>query len=235
MISVCLATYNGEKYIVEQLQSVLSQLGEHDEVIVSDDGSTDATCEVIRNMADSRIRLVKGPCLKSPTLNFEHAIALAQGEYIFLCDQDDVWMPNKVEVMMKALQDYACVVSDCEVTDSQLNTTAPSFRQQIGAKNGRFYNLFVKNSYSGSCMAFRKEVAQMAGPTPNGVFMHDIWLGNVAAFHFSLTFIEDKLIKFRRHTDSASTAAGKSNNPFFLRLYSRLKTAFCLLFLRLNK
>lgn len=229
MISVCIATYNGAPFIAQQLQSVLPQLAPLDEVIVSDDGSTDGTLQVVQSLADPRIRIVQGPRLHSPIKNFEHALSLAKGDLIFLCDQDDVWTPDKVAVMTRALQNYACVVSDCYVTDARLNVVSPSFRQRMGYKESRWYNLFIRNSYSGSCMAFRREVVQKALPIPSGILMHDIWLGNVAAFHFSLTFVPDRLIYFRRHQHSASTAGFSSTNPLWLRISSRLRTAWQLL------
>lgn len=106
MISVCIATYQGEKYIREQLASILCQLDDADEIIVSDDGSTDRTLDIIRQMADHRIKIVEGPHRHSPTLNFERALQEARGDYIFLADQDDVWKPDKVQVCMKWLQEY---------------------------------------------------------------------------------------------------------------------------------
>lgn len=225
MISVCIASYNGGKFIAQQLRSVLPQLGETDEVIISDDGSSDNTLDEIAKLNDSRIQVIKGPSLHSPTKNFENAITHSKGDYIFLCDQDDVWTDNKVNVMMKAMEKYACVVSDCYVTDGQLNIKSESFRESMGFRNERWYNLLVKNSYSGSCMAFRREVAEKALPVPEGILMHDIWIGNVAAYCFSLVFIPEKLMYFRRHEDSTSTAGHKSNNPIFARLASRFRTA----------
>lgn len=232
MISVCMATFNGAKYVKQQLRSILSQLGEADEVVVSDDGSTDGTLAAISGLGDPRIRVVEGPAQGSPTLNFENAMRHASGDYIFLSDQDDVWLDNKVSVMMDALRQFDCVVSDCFVTDDGLRVIAPSFRTLIGAREGRLYNLLVRNSYSGSCMAFRRCVMEKALPTPRGVLMHDIWLGNVAAFYFSLRILPDRLIYFRRHEGSASTAAHKSSNPIWRRLLSRLATVWALLTLR---
>lgn len=104
MISVCVATYNGEMYIRQQLQSILCQLADSDEVIISDDGSTDGTLTVIREINDKRIRLIDGPRRQSPTLNFENALRQAKGDHIFLSDQDDVWKPEKVAVCMKWLK-----------------------------------------------------------------------------------------------------------------------------------
>ena len=126
MISVCMATYNGEKYIRQQLCSIISQIGEGDEVIISDDGSTDSTLDIVRNMADGRIRIVEGPCRQSPTLNFENALSHVKGDYIFLADQDDVWLPGKVSACMKWLGGYECVVSDAEMSDESLRAIQKS-------------------------------------------------------------------------------------------------------------
>ena len=104
MISVCVATYNGEKFIREQIESILCQLSSDDEIIVSDDGSTDGTIVIINCIGDKRIRIIEGPRKHSPTFNFENALKEAKGDYIFLADQDDVWKTNKVEVCMKWLQ-----------------------------------------------------------------------------------------------------------------------------------
>ena len=90
MISVCMATYNGEKYIEEQLKSILSQLGENDEVIVSDDSSTDNTLAIVESFNDVRIKIFPNNKFHSPIFNFENALKQATGDYIFLSDQDDV-------------------------------------------------------------------------------------------------------------------------------------------------
>ena len=103
MISVCIATYNGEKYIREQLDSILPQLGLDDEVIISDDSSTDNTLKIIEEYNDCRIKIFSNNKFYSPILNFENALKKAQGDFIFLSDQDDIWKSNKVEVVMKYL------------------------------------------------------------------------------------------------------------------------------------
>lgn len=222
MISVCIATFNGEKYIQQQMASILSQIGEGDEVIVSDDGSTDKTLDILQAFEDKRIRVLQGPGRQSPIWNFEYALKHAAGEFIFLADQDDVWQEGKVERMMKALQEHACVVSDNLTTDSQLRPVAPSFYTINKTRTGKWYNLLVVNGYLGCCMAFRREVLEMAIPFPADTPMHDIWIGNVAAFFYDVHFIPDKLILFRRHENTASPTARKSRFPFWQRISFRL-------------
>ena len=204
MISVCIASYNGERFIREQIDSILRQLSSDDEIIVSDDGSTDDTISIINSIDDKRIRIIEGPRKHSPTLNFECAMKEAKGDYIFLADQDDVWKSNKVEVCMKWLQKYDCVVSDAEVTDSNLNTLYPSLYAIMQVRQGRIYNTIWKNGYTGCCMAFRRNVLNASLPFPKNIPMHDIWIGNVAAYKYNMKFIPDKLIMFRRHNETIS-------------------------------
>ena len=115
--------FNGEKYIQEQLLSILPQLEQNDEIIISDDHSSDHTIERIESLNDPRIKIVlhsAEPCrflIDHSTHNFQNALRQAKGDIIFLSDQDDKWTADKVSVMKKQLQDYDLVVSDCYVTD----------------------------------------------------------------------------------------------------------------------
>ena len=204
MISVCIATYNGERFIREQIDSILRQLSSDDEIIVSDDGSTDNTISIINSIDDKRIRVIEGPRKQSPTSNFECALKASKGDYIFMSDQDDVWKPNKVKICMEWLQRYDCVVSDAEVTDSSLNPLYPSLYAIMQVKQGRIYNTIWKNGYTGCCMAFRRNVLEASLPFPKDIPMHDIWIGNVAAYKYNVKFIPDTLIYFRRHEDTTS-------------------------------
>lgn len=224
MISVCIATYNGAKYIGEQLASILKQLSAEDEVVVSDDGSTDGTIDIVRSLNDRRIRIVDGPRRHSPTLNFEWALRNAKGEYIFLADQDDVWLEGKVTRCVEELQMCDCVVSDARVTDSLLNTTSESLFQLMHVRRGRLSNLLWRNGYTGCCMAFKREVLSKALPFPTDIPMHDIWIGNVAAFCGSLHFINDRLLLFRRHDAAASCNGKRSTYSLWQKLSFRWHT-----------
>ena len=153
MISVCIATYNGEIFIREQIDSILRQLSSDDEIIVSDDGSTDDTISIINSIDDKRIIIIEGPRKHSPTPNFECALKASKGDFIFMSDQDDVWKPNKVNICMEWLQRYDCVVSDAEVTDSSLNPLYPSLYAIMQVKQGRIYNTIWKNGYTGCCIS----------------------------------------------------------------------------------
>lgn len=210
MISVCIATYNGSKYIKRQLESILSQLGTNDEIVIADDGSNDNTLSIISDFDDRRIKVIDGAHRHSPVWNFEKALSAAKGDYIFLSDQDDEWMPDKLKTMLHYLADNACVVSDNIVVDDDNQIIADSFYKHNGTRQGKYFNLLIKNGYLGCCMAFNRSVLETSLPFPQNTPMHDIWIGNVAAFHYNVKFISEKLIKFCRHGDNASTTAAKS-------------------------
>ena len=208
MISVCMGTYNGEKYIREQIDSILPQLAETDELIISDDGSTDRTCEIVESCDDPRINLLHGS-FHSPIYNLENALRHAKGEQIYLADQDDVWMPDKVAVMQRYLQDHDCVVSDAVVVDAKRQVLYPSFRQLRHTGPGFVRNL-LKNGYIGCCMAVNRRILDLALPFPKNIPMHDIWLGMIAEKYGRSVFLDEKLIEYRRHGDNASQTAEKS-------------------------
>lgn len=221
MISVCIATYNGGEMLRQQLDSIVGQLSEEDELILSEDGDMDALRRMVADYSFPNIRIVEGARFHSPTLNFENCLQYAKGDVIFLADQDDKWVDGKVEKMMAALMDADCVCSDCYVTDSEFRVTAPSFYELINIRRGKFFNLLRRNCYLGCCMAFKRSVLRKALPFPAAIPMHDIWLGNVAAFYFRMKFIDDKLIYFRRHGSNLSSTTGKSPYSLWRKLKFR--------------
>ena len=220
MISVCIPTYNGEKFLKPQVDSVLSQLSQDDEIIVSDDGSSDNTIEILESYKDRRIKIFKNS-RKGVISNIENALQNSIGEYIFLCDQDDVWVENKVSIMMKAMVESDLVISDCYVTDQNLNIIYESFYKQNNSKANRWLAL-LKNPYLGCCMAFNRKVLDKALPFPSKIPMHDIWIGNVAAFKFQIKFISDKLIFYRRHGNNTSTASAPTKASLMKQINYRL-------------
>lgn len=228
MISVCMATYNGAQFIREQLNSILIQLGPDDEIIVSDDSSTDGTLDIVNSYGDSRIKVFAGNKFHSPIYNFENALRHANGDYIFLCDQDDVWLPNKVEVVRANLEIYDLVVHDCKVTDANLNIVQSSFFQSLSAGKG-FWKNWIKNSYSGSCMAFKRKVLDYVLPFPPHIAMHDIWIGLLVERRGKVNYINMPLILYRRHGGNASFGNEKSHYSIGYRIWYRLVLLYQLL------
>ncbi|WP_236758841.1 glycosyltransferase family 2 protein [Acinetobacter junii] len=230
MISVCLATYNGEKYIFEQLNSILKQLSFDDEIIVSDDHSTDKTLNIIRSINDRRIKIFMNTLGQGYTRNFENAIQHCKGNYIFLSDQDDVWMNNKVALMIEALQNSDLVISDALICDSFLEPTLGSHFQIHGTKRG-FLNNWLKTRYIGACMAFRRQMLSKLLPFPKNskLCAHDYWIANVGELFYRVTLIETPLIYYRRHGSNASNGGQKSNNPLSHKMKVRIYTLYHLM------
>ncbi len=219
MVSVCMATYNGEEYVAEQIQSILSQLGQNDEIIISDDGSCDNTLNIILRFEDTRIKLFHN---KKHGLihNFENALKNATGDYVFLCDQDDIWLPDKVSEMLGALRLYDLVVSDCTVVNQNLDVIFESFFKQRSSRKGLLKNLY-KNSYLGCCMAFRRKVLEYVLPFPKHIAMHDIWIGLMVELHGTAFFLKKPLMLYRRHGHNASPSSEKSSYSLFYQMKYR--------------
>ncbi|WP_316786223.1 glycosyltransferase family 2 protein [Pedobacter frigiditerrae] len=201
-ISVCIATYNGEKFVETQLRSILEQLPEDAEIIISDDNSTDKTLSLIESLNDLRIKIFHSSH-KNLIKNFENAIKQASGDYIFLSDQDDKWLDGKVQFMMEQLQKYDIVVSDAYIGDADLNVVRDSYFEWRNSKTGVLKN-FYKNSYLGCCMAFKSTILEKILPFPANIPMHDLWIGMMGELHYKTIFIPEKLMIYRRHGGNAT-------------------------------
>lgn len=200
MISVALAAYKGEKYIEAQIRSILPQLSYGDEIIVSDDRPGGMTEKIVKKIAaeDSRVLWVEGKS-KGVVSNFVNAIRYCKGDKIFLCDQDDVWLPDKVKRVMEAFDEgYDLVLHNAYITDGDLNITDYSFFEKRGSKKGVLRNIF-KNSYMGCCMAFDRKLLKKIMPMPRSIPMHDQWIGILAEIYGKVKFLDLPLIYYRVH------------------------------------
>ena len=205
MVSVCIATYNGEKFITRQIESILPQLEEDDEVIVSDDKSSDATLGILNFFNSKKIKIINGPAKGHPRYNFENALKNCKGDYIFLCDQDDEWEPNKVSVFLQYLKNNDLVISDCTVIDGNGIVLSSSFQSLKKKNQYGFWNNLINNHYLGCCMAFRRELLNVVLPFPEKIAQHDIWIGLCAdAFRLKVKFLPEKLMKYRRYDNNFS-------------------------------
>lgn len=204
-ISVALAAYKGEQYIEQQVASVLEQLNADDELIISDDMPETGLSELLgkRFGNDSRIKYYEGPG-KGVVKNFENAVSKTTGDIIFLCDQDDVWLPGKVSHCIKAIGKGAdLVLHDAKVTDKNLRVKQNSYFEMHESKPGYFCNI-KKNSFMGCCMAFKSELKKDILPFPDNIPMHDQWIGLVAEKKYKVRFIYEPLILHRIHGDNVT-------------------------------
>jgi glycosyltransferase involved in cell wall biosynthesis len=201
-----MATYQGERYVVEQLQSIRAQLAASDEIVISDDGSTDGTVRAIDSLQDARIRLRLNAERVGYVRNFERAIEWARGEWIFFSDQDDVWLPGKVEGLSAALTRKACVASDAIVADEQLRNMRGSYFELRGVRSFSAPAIFLRPRIIGASMAVRRRYLQRYLPFPAPI-PHDHWLSLNAALDGELLVLARALVLYRRHADVASATA----------------------------
>lgn len=225
MISVCLATYNGERYIKEQIESILPQLAFDDEIIISDDGSEDNTIKYINQFNDQRIKIIYNKLNKGYTNNFENSINYASGDIIILSDQDDVWFDNKVKEIEIALLTSDFVSHDALFVNENLVPTGDTLFLIRGGKLGFFQNL-VKSQFLGACMAFKRSILLKVLPFPSNSRLcpHDLWLTLIAEFYFKTKVIKMPLIYYRRHSNNVSNGGVYSANSIFFKLKFRCYT-----------
>jgi glycosyltransferase involved in cell wall biosynthesis len=234
-----MATYNGEKYISEQLESILKQLNSDDEIIISDNESSDMTLEIIRSFNDDRIKVLSLKKNKSffsfhnkihyiISKNFENSISHTTGDYIFLADQDDIWVDNKIEVILSHLKPGILVMHDCVVIDETNEIIADSFFEMVGSRKGFIRNILFP-SYHGCCIAFSSGLLKKILPFPRHLIMHDAWIGLLSDFHNKVQFINDKLIIYRKNSNSASGDSVSSVNSIFFGFYYRIELLILLI------
>lgn len=227
-ISVCMATYNGARYLRPQLESILDQLGPADELVISDDSSTDATIEIVRSYTDPRIRLFAGQTFYNPARNFGNALRHAAGQILVLSDQDDIWLPGKLDLVRARLGGKcsvpALIMLDGEIIDADEQVIAPSIFALKHSGPGLFRTIY-DSSYPGCCMAFTRPLLALALPLPRGVPMHDWWIALLAELFAEVEFVPVKTIRYRRHGGNASYTSSDS----LLKIRRRLHIAWLLL------
>jgi glycosyltransferase involved in cell wall biosynthesis len=215
-ISVCMASYNGARFIAPQMHSILTQLSDADEVIVVDDASTDDTREVVRSFCDKRLQLVERVSNQGVLRSFEQAIQLSVGEIIFLADQDDLWVDDKISTVMEAFRanpKVDIVVSDASLMNEDGTPLAPSYYGTLRKfRSGVFANL-IHCSYLGCTMALRSRVRTKVLPFPKHAdVLHDLWIGTLNSLLGGETLYVDRpLVRYRRHSGNST---GNSKLPF---------------------
>jgi glycosyltransferase involved in cell wall biosynthesis len=217
LISIAICTYNGEKYIEEQLDSIVNQSYPNLEIIVLDDCSTDNTIAIIKAKYNyPNLKLYANNCNLGFIKNFEKILPLCNGEYIALADQDDIWHLDKILLQSKLIQNNLLVYADSELVDEDgisLNTkVSDRFNFVRGNPNLAF---IISNCISGHNILFKKDLLAYALPLPLNVF-HDIWLVFVASTIGTIDFVDLPLVKYRQHKKSVT----KFHSP---KIYKALK------------
>ncbi len=214
IISVALCTYNGEAFLQQQIDSILNQTLKVGEIIVCDDGSTDTTISILQKYSKNNPNLFK-ICINKINLrsvkNFEKAIGLCTGEIIFLSDQDDVWVENKVEKYVEHFNENPtidvlasngfCIDENNNVHEKYAIWDVPNF---LTEQKVEFYYFkiisYLENIATGASFAFRKKITQKIVPFPilNG-FHHDEWIAIVSSYNNSFEMLHEKYFYYRIH------------------------------------
>ncbi|MDI1243725.1 MAG: glycosyltransferase family 2 protein [bacterium] len=212
--SIAMATFNGSKYVCEQLESFGRQSRLPDEVVVSDDGSTDATLDIVREFAarsSFEIRVFTNEAMRGVVSNFQNAISHCTGELIFLSDQDDVWHERKIDTIVQEFDrdpSVGFLFSNAELVDNELNELGEtiwnrrfSTAEQRDFNAGEIYKvIFERNVVTGATAAFRSNLRRWLLPMPNDFpFLHDAWIALACSALGNVAFVPEKLIKYRIH------------------------------------
>lgn len=219
-VSIAMATYNGEKYLREQLDSILAQTETDWELIISDDGSTDSTVKIAQEYAekDSRICIVKNTSSHGCSENFENALRYCKGGYIAFCDQDDVWTTDHLEHLLSIIGDKSLAFADAEAVDSSLK----SLNFFLGEKfliteehleNNLLLHLIFLNFVQGTAVLFKRELLNFL-PFPNGLF-HDHWAAISAVLNDGIAYSNKSILKYRQH---GNNTCGVLNHSFFYKI-----------------
>jgi len=236
--SVAMCTYNGEKHIKNQLDSILNQSLAIDEIVICDDGSNDKTIEIIiqyQQEYPNKIFLHRNPINLKSNKNFEKAISLCNGDYIFLSDQDDIWRKNKVEKIIQYFsknESAEAVFSNAELindnnkkfTDNNLWNSIGFIEDQLSKPIDLYHHIKFKcNMVTGATLCIKQEIKSLILPIPNiKKFHHDEWIAIIIASRRKLEYLTDELISYRIHTEQQIGAKGDLNKS---RLKNHLTTA----------
>lgn len=224
MISIALATYNGEKFIDAQIKSILEQSYQDFEIIICDDCSTDQTVDIIKTIKDNRIKLFQNERNIGFKKNFEKIINKCKGEYIAFCDQDDVWLPNHLLDLITNIKDNVFIGGNAIIVNQNLEDMNITMLNSLGvdflpAKDNWFKFLLFTNVFQGTASLAKSEFLQSLLPFPDTIKFHDHWIAINAAILNKVTYINLPLLKYRQHLNNVTY-----NNSF--TLHNRIKLYF---------
>lgn len=204
LVSIAMATYNGAVFLQKQLDSLLAQTYKNIEIIISDDCSTDETISIIETYKNKfpAIYLYKNGNEKGVNKNFENAIKNCKGEYIALCDQDDIWLPHKIETLVNNIGDAALIYHNSLFVDKNEQSMNKTIADKLNCYSGDDSKIFLLlNCISGHTCMFTKKNVDKALPIPSNRFF-DWWLAFIASENGGVKFIDEILVHYRQHDNS---------------------------------
>jgi len=218
-INILLSTYNGERYLKEQLDSLFYQTYKNIKIIVRDDGSTDKTLEILKAYDVYLLEPHEniGP-KKSFSSLLEYVLQNTDSNYFMFCDQDDVWEKDKIEKTLAKMQELEfqyedtplLVHTDLKVVDEELKLIQNSFwkHEYINPSINSFNRLLMQNTITGCTVMINRKLAELCLPVPDGAIMHDWWIGLVASKFGKIGFINNGTILYRQHASNSIGAKG---------------------------
>lgn len=207
LVSVPICTFNGERYLARQIDSVLSQSHSNLEIIVSDDASKDGSVDLLSSYSrrDGRLKYSVNEVNRGFSENFSRAISACSGRFICPCDQDDIWRPEKVSTLLSAIGSYDAVYCDSEMIDQDERPLGRKLSQERGMYAGSDPLAFLLTSCaSGHAMMFKRDLLERARPFPAGIY-YDWWLAIVAASGNGIGYVDRPCVLFRRHESTVTT------------------------------
>lgn len=219
LISIAMATYNGEKYLREQLDSILNQTYSYFELIICDDCSKDSTWEILEEYAqkDQRLKIYKNEQNLGFKRNFEKAISLCKGDYIALSDQDDIWLPNHLEFLLNNIGDKSISGANAELIDFDGQSMNKKLNQ---VDNFLFFPdtseflwrlLLRSDPIQGASMLLRRDFINKCLPIPNAVKYHDAWFATCSCFENGLSYSFDIITQYRQHGNNVTFLSHNSD------------------------
>ena len=213
MISIAMATYNGARFIREQLDSILAQTITDWELVVCDDCSSDETVSILQEYItkDSRIQLHRNPQNLGFKRNFEQSISLCKGDYIALCDQDDIWYPTHLEILVNQIGNYSLSIGNSDIVDSnnnflnkKMSDTDALYIIPEDSKKLLYRALLNSNPFQGAAMLLKKEFANKCLPIPNDIRFHDTWISACACALDGIIYSFNPIIRYRQHNKNVT-------------------------------
>ncbi len=235
-ISVALPVYNGAMYLKQQLDSILDQLEPDDEIVAAYQPSSDLSLEILERYQDrdGRIKIFhnKG---RGITSNFQLALEHCNGDYIFLCDQDDVWLPEKRKAVVETFRSSGAdfVLHDAVHTDENLNRQDKTFFEIYPLGPGKWKNI-KKPRMSGCCMAFTRAMRDKVLPLPE-IYGYDQWIFVVAEFTGRIEYLPEVLLLHRLHGENSTTSTRRLDVVLYCRAKLLIHLAMRLLRIKILK
>jgi len=224
LVSITLATYNGEKYIQEQIESILQQSYQHFEILIQDDNSQDKTLEILQSYNDPRIKIEKNSTNLGYIKNFETVLKRAKGEYITICDQDDIWREEKLETLLREIGENSLIYADSLLVDENGNSLNKRLSQKL--KNNFIsskepLSFLYDNAVSAHAALFKRELLEIILPLPKHLYF-DQYIALCAASIGGVKYLDKDLVLYRQHQNNTLSQNSKKASSTLSKIEKKL-------------